>query len=60
MEAYLQAFINFEQEDWARFLLIAELAYNNVKNASTCYTLFEFNYRYHLWASYKEDVNLSF
>ena len=35
IEAYLRAFVNFEQDDWARFLLIAEFAYNNAKNAST-------------------------
>ena len=38
MEAYLQAFVNFKQNDWARLLLMAEFAYNNVKNASTGHT----------------------
>ena len=41
MEVYLQAFVNFEQNDWARLLPIAEFAYNNAKNASTGYTPFE-------------------
>ena len=58
IEAYLWAFVNFEQNDWARFLPIAEFAYNNAKNASTGYTPFELNCGYHLWVSYKEDLNL--
>ena len=41
MEAYLRAFVNFEQDDWARFLPMAEFAYNNAKNASTGHTPFE-------------------
>ncbi len=35
IEAYLQAFDNFEQNDWAKLLLMAEFAYNNVNNTST-------------------------
>ena len=57
MEAYLRAFVNFKQNDWARLLPIAEFAYNNAKNASTGYTLFELNCGYHLWVSYKEDID---
>ena len=33
MEAYLWVFLNWEQNNWARLLLIAEFAYNNDKNA---------------------------
>ena len=40
IEAYLRAFINFEQNDWARLLPMAKFAYNNTKNASTGHTLF--------------------
>ena len=36
---------------------MAEFAYNNAKNASTGYTLFELNYGYHPWMSYKEEVD---
>ncbi len=35
MEAYLRAFVNWEQDDWARLLLMVEFAYNNAKNTST-------------------------
>ena len=57
MEAYFQAFINFEQKDWVQLLSIAEFAYNNAKNASTGHTLFEFNCGYHPWVFYKEDLD---
>ncbi len=56
MEAYLRAFINFQQDDWARLLLIGEFAYNNAKNASTNHTPFKLNCDYHSQASYKEDI----
>ena len=57
MEAYLRAFVNFEQNDWARLLPMAEFAYNNARNASTGHTPFELNYGYHPWMSYEEDVD---
>ena len=58
MEAYLWAFVNFEQNDWAQLLLMAEFAYNNAKNASIGHTPFELNCRYHPWVSYKKDLDL--
>ena len=57
MEAYLRAFVNFEQNDWARLLPMAEFAYNNAKNASTGHTPFELNCGYHPRMSYEEDIN---
>ena len=47
MEVYLRAFVNFKQNNWARFLPMAEFAYNNAKNASTGHMTFELNYGYH-------------
>ena len=60
MKAYLKAFVNFEQNDWARLLPMAEFAYNNVKNASTGHTPFELNCGYHLRVFYKKDINPRF
>ncbi len=57
MKAYLRAFVNFEQNDWARLLLMAEFAYNNAKNVSTGHTPFELNCGFHSRASYKKDVD---
>ena len=54
IEAYLQAFVNFKQNDWARLLLMAKFAYNNAKDASTGYTPFELNCGYHPRVSYEE------
>ena len=57
IEAYIQAFINFEQNNWAKLLTIAEFAYNNAKNASTGHTSFELNYGYHPYVSFEEDID---
>ncbi len=57
MEAYLKAFVNWEQDDWARLLPMAEFAYNNAKNASTNHTPFELNCDYYPRVFFKEDVN---
>ena len=57
MEAYLRTFVQFEQNDWAKLLLMAEFAYNNAKITTTGHTPFELNYGYHPWMSYKEDVD---
>ena len=54
---YLQAFINFEQNDWARLLPIATFAYNNAKNASTAHTPFELNCGYYPYVFFKKDTN---
>ena len=57
MEAYFSAFVNFEQNDWAQLLPIAEFAYNNAKNASTGFTPFKLNCGYHPQVSYEEDLD---
>ena len=58
IEAYLRAFVNFEQNDWAKFLLIAKFPYNNAKNANTGHTPFKLNCGYYPWVLYEEDVDL--
>ena len=55
MKAYLQAFVNFEQNDYAWLLPIAEFGYNNAKNTSTGYTLFELNCGYQPRIFYKKE-----
>ena len=57
MEAYLRAFVNFEQNNWARLFLIAEFTYNIAKNASISHTPFELNCGYHPRVSYKKDLD---
>ena len=58
MEAYLCAFVNWEQNDWARLLSMAEFVYNNSKNASTGHTPFKLNCGYQPWMLYEEEVDL--
>ena len=57
IEIYLQAFVNFEQNNWARLFFMAEFAYNNAKNASTGYIPFNLNCRYHSCISYKKNLD---
>ena len=58
IEAYFQAFINFEQKDWAKLLPMAKFIYNNAKKASIRHSLFELNCGYYLRVSFEEDTNL--
>ena len=60
IEVYLRAFVNYKQDNWAIFLLMAEFVYNKSKNASIMYTLFELNCRYHLRVSYKKYIDPHF
>ena len=57
IEAYLRAFVNFEQNDTARLLPMAEFAYYNAKNASTGYTSFELNCGYNPWVFYEKNLD---
>ena len=57
MKAYLCAFLNYEQNDWARLLVMAEFAYNNSNNASIGHTPFKLNCGYYLRMLYKEEVD---
>ena len=59
MKAYLQVFVNFKQNNWARLLLMAEFVYNNTKNASTGHMPFELNYSYHLCIFFEKNINFS-
>ena len=58
IQAYLWAFVNFEQNNWARLLPMAKFVYNNAKNTSTGHTFFKFNCNYHFCVFFKEDTNL--
>lgn len=49
MEAYLRAFVYFEQNDWARLLPMEEFTCNNAKNANIGHTPFKLNFGYYLY-----------
>ena len=57
IEAYLRAFVNYKQSDWAKLLRIAEFTYNNANNASSGYTSFELNCGFYPRLFYEEDVD---
>ena len=58
MKAYLQAFVNFKQNNSARLFLMVEFAYNNAKNVSTGHTSFELNCKYHSCIIYEKNLDL--
>ena len=58
MKAYLQVFVNFKQNNWAKLLPMATFAYNNAKNANTNHIPFELNCGYHHYVSFEKDTNL--
>ena len=60
MKAYLRAFVNFEQNNWAKLLPMAEFAYNNAKNSSTGHTPFKLNCVYHPCVSFEENTDPHF
>ncbi len=57
IEAYLRAFVNWKQDDWAKLLPMAEFAHHIAKNTSTSHTPFELHCGYYPRVSLKEDVN---
>jgi len=47
LEQYLRIFCDYQQDDWARLLPLAEFTYNNAQHASTKTSPFYANYGYH-------------
>jgi len=47
LEQYLQAYCNYQQDDWERLLPIAEFCYNNTQTGTRRITPFFANYGYH-------------
>ena len=58
IETYLRAFVNWEQNDWARLLPMAEFVYNNAKNASTGHIPFKLNCGFHPQVSFEDNIDL--
>jgi len=56
IEAFLQHYVNYKQDDWADWIAEAEFQYNDKQHSTTGFSLFYLNYGYHLW---KEDRNRS-
>lgn len=60
IENYFRAFVNYKQDNYALLLLMAEFAFNNLKNANTSHMFFELNYSYRTSTSDEQDVDPCF
>jgi transposase InsO family protein len=49
IEQYLRIFINHRQNDWSKWLPLAEFAYNDNIHSSTGYSPFYLNLGFHSW-----------
>jgi hypothetical protein len=47
MEQYLRYYVNYQQDNWVKLLLTAQLAYNNTATSTTGISPFFTNYGYH-------------
>ena len=60
IEAYLQVFVNFEQNNWTRLLPMHKFAYNNAKNANTGHTFYALSCGYYTCVFFKENTDPHF
>lgn len=58
IEVYLYVFVNSEQKNWVKLLLITKFAYNNAKNTSIGHISFKLNYSYHFCGFLEDEINL--
>ena len=49
VEQYLRRFTNYEQDDWAEWLPLAEFTYNDHEHSATGQSPFYLNYGHHPW-----------
>jgi hypothetical protein len=56
IEAYLRSYCNYEQNDWASMLAMAEYAYNNSKHALTKISLFYANWGFEAPTLWPTDI----
>jgi len=56
IEAYLRSYCNYEQNDWAEMLSMAEFAYNNSKHSATKISPFYANYGYEPRTNWPTDI----
>ena len=56
IESYLRSYCNYEQNNWASMLAMAEYGYNNSKHSSTKISLFYTNYGFELGTNWPTEV----
>src|SRR5260221_13372962 len=59
LEQYLQVYTNYQQDNWATLLPMAEFAYNNTMNVTTGVSPFFANKGYHLEFTVDPQVETS-
>lgn len=57
MKVYLRVFVNFKQNNWAKLLLMAKYAYNNIENTSSSRIAGDLNHIYFCHVSFKEEID---
>jgi hypothetical protein len=58
MEQYLRAYVNYQQDDWARFLPMAEFAANNHVSETTRISPFFANYGLNPKIDFEPDLRV--
>ena len=58
LEQYLRAYTNYQQDNWASLLPLAEFAYNNADNESTGVSPFFANKGYHLTLAAEPNITV--
>jgi len=49
VKAFLQHYVNYQQDDWTKWLSTVEFQYNNKRHMATEHTPFKLNFGKHLW-----------
>ena len=52
---FLRHYVNYQQNNWTKWLAVTEFQYNDKKHAVTEHIPFEFNFGWHLW---KKDLTM--
>ena len=55
IEVFLQHYVNYQQDNWIKYLVMAEFQYNNKKHVAIGRTPFKLNFERHSW---KENLTV--
>ena len=56
LEQYIRTFVNYQQDDWIKWLLLVEFAVNNHTSETTKYSGFFGNYRFNPWITFSQHL----
>jgi len=60
LKQYLCVYCNYQQDNWSKFLPLAEFAYNNASSATTSVSPFFTNKKYHPNITVHPERNIAF